>query len=79
MKPRDLAGTPLEIRLRNRMTARALARDCAAWIRERATFKANPGKPIPAFLCAGAPSGRGAVYTGMTSSRRRTLNTSRVT
>jgi adenine-specific DNA-methyltransferase len=41
MRPRDLAGTPLEIRLRNRMTARALARECAAWIRDRGRFKAN--------------------------------------
>lgn len=64
MSPRDLAGTPLEIRLRNRMTARALARDCASWIRERARFKANAGAPIPAFLCASRPDG-GALYTGM--------------
>jgi superfamily II DNA or RNA helicase len=65
MKPRDLAGTPLEIRLRNRLTARALARECADWIRARGVFKANPGAPIPAFLCASGADGGGAVYTGM--------------
>lgn len=65
MNPRDVAGTPLEIRLRNRLTTRALARDCAAWIRERATFKANPGASIPAFLCTSGFEGGGAVYTGL--------------
>ncbi|HEY5106070.1 MAG TPA: hypothetical protein VII73_04760 [Caulobacteraceae bacterium] len=51
MNRRDLAGSPFEIRLRNRMTSRALAKDCADWIRKGATFKANPGAPIPPFLC----------------------------
>ncbi len=66
MKARDIAGTPFEIRLRNLMTGRALARECAGWIRERATFKANAGAPIPAFLCASGLDGAGAVYTGLT-------------
>ncbi len=65
MQKRDLAGTPFEIRLRNRMTNRALARACATWIRERATFKANPGDPIPPFMCIVGDQGRGAVYAGL--------------
>lgn len=65
MRARDLAGGPLEIRLRNRMTSRALARECAAWIRERATFKANPGNPIPPFMCTLGDEGKGSVYTGL--------------
>ena len=65
MQKRDLAGTPFEIRLRNRLTNRALARDCAAWIRACATFKANPGQPIPSFLCALGDDGVGAVYSGL--------------
>lgn len=60
MNQRDLAGTPFEIRLRNQMTARAVARACADWIRVKGRFKANPGAPIPAFLCT--PH---AVYTGL--------------
>lgn len=60
MSQRDLAGTPFEIRLRNQMTARAVARSCAEWIRSKGRFKANPGAPIPAFLCAS-----NAVYTGL--------------
>jgi superfamily II DNA or RNA helicase len=65
MNRRDLAGTPFEIRLRNRMTARALARDCADWIRERGSFKANPGAPIPSFLCATGDRREGTAYTGL--------------
>lgn len=65
MQKRDLGGTPFEIRLRNQMTSRALARDCAAWIRERAKFKANPGSPIPSFMCALGDQGRGAIYAGL--------------
>lgn len=64
MSRRDVTGTPFEIRLRNKMTTRALARDCAAWVRSKGRFKANPGAPIPAFLCAQNGSG-GAVYTGL--------------
>lgn len=65
MNRRDLAGSPFEIRLRNCMTGRALARECADWIRSRATFKANPGGPIPPFLCVTGAADGGAVYTGL--------------
>lgn len=64
MNRRDLAGTPFEIRLRNKMTTRALARECAEWIKTKAQFRANPGTAIPPFLCA-TGSGEGAVYTGL--------------
>jgi hypothetical protein len=64
MSGRDLAGTPFEIRLRNQMTSRAVARECAAWIRAKGRFKANPGSPIPAFLCTRSES-NGALYTGL--------------
>lgn len=41
MSRRDLAGTAFEIRLRNQMTTRALARECAAWIRDKAEFRSK--------------------------------------
>ena len=51
MRPRDLSGTPFEIRLRNRMTGRAAAQDCAHWIRSKARFKASViGGGLPHFL-----------------------------
>lgn len=38
-RERGVAGTELEIRLRNELTQRAVARECAGWIRERASFR----------------------------------------
>ena len=64
MKRRDLAGTPFEIRLRNKMTTRALARQCADWIRKKGQFKANPGNPIPSFLSTTGDNAQ-ALYTGL--------------
>lgn len=37
----SLYGTEFEIKLRNEMTGRAVARECAEWIRRKATFKSN--------------------------------------
>lgn len=37
----SLYGSEFEIRLRNRMTQRAIARECAAWIRKKAAFRSN--------------------------------------
>ena len=40
-RERSLYGTEFEIKLRNDMTQRAVARDCAEWLRRCATFKSN--------------------------------------
>ncbi len=37
----SLYGTEFEIRLRNEMTQKAIAKECAEWIRQKATFKTN--------------------------------------
>jgi helicase domain/SNF2 family domain protein len=37
----SLYGTEFEIRLRNELTQRAIAKECAEWIRKKATFKSN--------------------------------------
>ena len=37
----SLYGTEFEIKLRNEMTQRAIAKECANWIRAKATFKSN--------------------------------------
>lgn len=37
----SLYGTEFEIKLRNEMTQRAIAKECADWIRRKATFKSN--------------------------------------
>lgn len=36
-----LSGSEFEIRLRNKLTQRAVARECAAWVRAKARFKSN--------------------------------------
>ena len=40
-RERSLYGTEFEIRLRNELTQKAIARECAEWIRQKVTFKSN--------------------------------------
>lgn len=51
-KSRDAAlyGTEFEIRLRNKLTQRAIARECAEWLRQKVTFRSNrTGAPMQSF------------------------------
>lgn len=50
-RERSLYGTEFEIKLRNEMTQRAVARDCVEWIRRCARFKSNiTGEGITHFV-----------------------------
>lgn len=40
-RERSLYGTEFEIRLRNELTQKAIAKECADWIRAKVTFKSN--------------------------------------
>ena len=40
-RERSLYGTEFEIKLRNDLTQKAIARECAEWIRQKVTFKSN--------------------------------------
>lgn len=40
-REKSLCGSEFEIRLRNEMNQRAIARECAEWIRKKAVFKSN--------------------------------------
>lgn len=40
-RERNLYGSEFEIRLRNQLTQRAIARECADWIRRKVRFKSN--------------------------------------
>lgn len=53
-----LYGTEFEIQLRNKLTQRAVARECADWIRKKARFRSNTTKaPMQQFIhLAGAES-----------------------
>ena len=50
-RERTLYGSEFELRLRNKMSQRAIARECAEWIRLKARFKSNiSGGSVNGFL-----------------------------
>ncbi len=54
-RERNLYGSEFEVKLRNEMTQKAIAKECADWIRQKAVFKSNIthensfGTMIPSF------------------------------
>ena len=40
-RERDLYGTEFEVQLKNKLTQRAIARECADWLRRKASFRSN--------------------------------------
>ncbi len=56
-RERNLYGSEFEIQLRNKLTQRAIARECASWIRKKATFRSNKTKaPMQQFICVDGKS-----------------------
>lgn len=50
-RERSLYGTEFEIKLRNEMTQKAIAKECADWIKEKARFKSNiTGENMGGFM-----------------------------
>jgi len=61
-RERSLYGSEFEIRLKNELTQRAIAKECAEWMRRRATFRSNRGRaPMQQFACV-TSTGAEAVY-----------------
>lgn len=53
----SLYGTEFEVKLRNEMTQKAIAKECADWIRRKATFKSNvTGENMGGFMTVDAPT-----------------------
>ncbi len=51
-RERSLYGSEFEIQLRNKLTQRAIAKECADWLRRKAKFKSNRSKaPMQQFAC----------------------------
>ena len=50
-REQSLYGTEFEIKLRNEMTQRAIARECAEWIKRKAIFRSNTtGEAMAGFM-----------------------------
>lgn len=51
-REKSLYGSEFEIQLRNKLTQRAIARECAEWMRRKAVFRSNRSKaPMQQFAC----------------------------
>jgi hypothetical protein len=52
-RERSLYGSEFEVRLRNELTQKAIAKECAEWMRKKVTFRSNKGRaPMQQFACA---------------------------
>lgn len=50
-RERGIYGTEFEVKLRNELNQKAIAKECAAWIRKKAIFKSNSSnKNVPRFM-----------------------------
>lgn len=65
-RERNLYGTEFEIQLKNKLTQRAIAKECANWMRRKAQFRSNRTKaPMQQFACVSekqAGAGNDPVY-----------------
>ena len=60
-REQNLYGSEFEIQLKNKLTQRAIAKECADWIRQKATFRSNStNAPMQQFACL--KSGNEAVF-----------------
>ena len=60
-RERSLFGSEFEIHLRNKLTQRAIARECAGWLRRKARFMSNRTQaPMQPFVCVKARDSDGA-------------------
>ena len=57
-RERNLYGSEFEIQLKNKLTQRAIAKECADWMRRKASFRSNRSKaPMQQFACVQAIDG----------------------
>ena len=64
-REQSLYGTEFEIKLRNEMTQKAIAQECADWIRRKACFRSNKtGENMGGFMTVES-NGEGMAYMPM--------------
>ena len=64
-RERSLYGSEFEIQLRNKLTQKAIARECAEWLRQKASFRSNRTKAsMQQFACIKGTEGNVA-YTSL--------------
>lgn len=62
-RERSLYGTEFEIQLRNQLNQKAVARECADWIRRKATFRSNATQAaMQPMACVNPPASEPSVY-----------------
>lgn len=65
-REKSFYGSEFEIQLKNKLTQRAIAKECAEWIGRKATFKSNKASaPMQQFACANKPDNN-VVYMPLT-------------
>jgi hypothetical protein len=56
-REKSLYGTEFEVRLRNELIQKALAKECADWVRRKVKFRSNvSGEQMPGFMTVGESS-----------------------
>lgn len=61
-RERNLYGSEFEVRLRNELTQKAIAKECAEWMRKKAIFRSNRGRAPMQQFAAVSGNGSESVY-----------------
>lgn len=63
----DLCGGDFELRLKNELTQRAIAKECAAWVKEKVQFKSNSqvNQPLYGMIHTVDKEENGVAYTNI--------------
>lgn len=62
-REKSIYGTEFEVKLRNELTQKAIAKECADWIKRKVRFKSNKtGQIIPGFISLNNENGANFVY-----------------
>jgi hypothetical protein len=64
----DLCGGEFELRLKNELNQKAIAKECSNWVRQKVTFKSNKhiNQPLPGVVHVDSHNS-GAAYNGVNS------------